>query len=122
MLIDLPQGYMVYPPNPPVPQIPFGQQQVVFGSMPAQVPAAVTYVPVVPVPRTYATSYAAASSRALQPTAAPFVSSPEYLAADEVPLAVQALLYTQKKSAIRVPDVCEHVVCISLHVPLPNDN
>ncbi|BDA47004.1 probable ubiquitin carboxyl-terminal hydrolase 10 at C-terminar half [Coccomyxa sp. Obi] len=69
------QGYTVYPPNPTVPQIPFGQQQVLFGSMPVQVPAAVAYVPVVPPQRTYATSYAAASSRTLQPTAAPFVSS-----------------------------------------------
>ena len=82
----------MYPPNPPVPQISFGQQQVVFGSMPAQVPAAVTYVPVVPAPRTYATSYAAASSRALQPTAAPFVSSPEHLATDNIAIATLALL------------------------------
>ncbi len=84
----------MYPPIQPVPQIPFGQQQVVFGSMPAQVPAAVTFVPVVPAPRTYATSYAAASSRALQPTAAPFVSSPEHLAVYNIALAMLALLNT----------------------------
>ncbi|KAK9918617.1 hypothetical protein WJX75_005398 [Coccomyxa subellipsoidea] len=71
---QIPPSYQGYQAYTPIQQVSFGQQPVVFGNMPAQVPV-VPFVPTVPAARTYATSYAAASRGTLQPDAAPFVSA-----------------------------------------------